>query len=149
MPTNQLNIMSMKQLEVIDYNTVVFEKPKKYGRFWQAVYNYMFKRGMFRYGTEKYICISPNTKQLLKAVGDCILDAQYLYYQKIDRVVMGEDIFLELVDGYTKTGTGPFLFSAGPLYMGQDGKPYTVYDVPVQVIPWIEGIAVIPKENNG
>ena len=61
---------------------------------------------------------------------------------EIDRVVMGPKIFRDVLGEVSN----PFTMQV-PVTVGTPREGYKVYGIDVQVIPWIDGFAVIPKKN--
>lgn len=66
-----------------------------------------------------------------------------IYNSEIERIVCGPEAFQMILNGYERRDYLNFGFVAKLRLDGPDG--IRIFNIPVQVVSWIEGFALIPK----
>lgn len=90
--------------------------------------------------TEDVSFVDVDIPDLKTAVAEVLNLYQFVDPKKIDRIVVGPELFNRFIVG---TLNEPLLMRVDLRF--RRGDSYTLMGIPVQMVPWIDGFAVLPK----
>jgi hypothetical protein len=94
----------------------------------------------------KYVEVDLNkVESLIRSISNQTRLLRWIIDGELDRVVVGRDLWREVVD---KLVERPFAFNYETYIKPRSDLPISIYGIPVQVLPNIEGYLVLPKFNS-